>query len=319
MENSNIQSIAICEKTVFHISNGKSPLYLHNKYSVGRVDKKTLFLKPYEAIYLYLRNRIKPLNGMLKDEISVISALIQENDIHKLKVYLELKDEGTKIAIESDYFNVVRKNEKQSVRRKVVPVRENERISFQWLKEMAGANVASVDDDGDITYYTVHAANLQGKNSMDLWIVQENKDDYVMGIGNRGLGKKDKLPSWMGDALGDVTFLSEQEFSILTKRDSIDPVTQIYGDLIKRGMIVKTGFKYGCTFRAYEESLEDHSEYLIHITENIMEWYEISRAVRVAAAVRKRMVFSSIIDKEPIYVEIKRIKNIGEFNSSNHI
>lgn len=318
MENSNSPSIAICEKTAFHITNGKSPLYLHNKYSVGRVDRKTLFLKPYETIYLYLRNRIKPLNGMLRDELSVISTLIQESDMHKLKVYLELKDEGTKITIESDYFNVVRKNEKQSVRRKVVPVRENEKISFQWLREMAGANVASVDDDGDITYYTVQAANLQGKNSFNILNSQEDNDD-VISIGNRGVGRRDKIPPWMGDILGDVTFLSEQEFSILTKRDRKDIVTQIYGDLISRGMIVKTGFKYGCTFRAYEESLENHSEYLIHITENTMEWYEISRAVRVAAAVRKRMVFSSIIDNQPVYIEIKRIRNIEELNSSNHI
>ena len=318
MENLNNQSIAICEKTAFHVTNGKSSLYLHNKYSVGRVDKKTLILKPYEAIYLYLRKRIKPLNGMLNDELSIFSALIQESDIHKLRAYLELKEEGTKIAIEPDFFNVVRKNEKQSVRRIVVPVRENGRITFQWLSEMVGSNVASVDDDGDITYYAIYSANLTGKNSIDVaQNIEENGE--LIPIGARGLGKKGKVPAWMGDVLDQITFLSEQELSILTKTERKDVVTRIYRDLVNRGMIVKTGFKYGCTFRAYEESLEDHSEYLIHIADDIMEWYEISRAVRLAAAVRKRMIFAATINEEPVYVEIKRIKNIEEFNSSNHI
>ena len=314
MENSNAKHVAICNSMAFEINGDKSAIFIHNKYSMGTVDGRNIILKPYEAIYLYLRRRIEPFNGALKSEVSLISNLIGEEDIHKLKVYLELKEEGTKISIDPDFFNVVRKNEKQSVIRRVVPVREKESITFAWLHEMLGKNVASVDDDGDVTYYRLNSADLHGKN-----ITEEKTPRDIVKIGKRGLARQEDIPAWMGDRVGSVSFLSEQEFSILTNPESEENVSLIYRNLVQNGMIVKTGFKYGCTFRAYEDSIENHSEYLIHVAGKKMEWYEVSRAVRVAGAVKKSMIFASSMDGKPVYVEIRRIKNIGEFNSSNHI
>jgi len=312
MENSNGKHLAICGNMVFQISGDRSAIYIHNKYSVGNVEGKTIFLKPYEAIYLYLRNRIEPLNGVFKSQISLMGSILQENDMHRLKAYLELKEEGTRINIEKDFFYVVRKSEKQSQRRKVVPVRENEKISFQWLMDISGGNVASVDDDGDVTYYKLNFVNISGKNRIEIL----HGIDPVR-IGNRAIARQEDVPEWMGDRIGSLSFLSEQETHIITGEGNRTEAALIYEDLVKRGMIVKTGFKYGCTFRAYEESLENHSEFLLHVTGQNMEWYEISRAVRVAGAVKKRMVLASILEDEPKYIEIKRIKSVGEFNISD--
>jgi tRNA-intron endonuclease len=88
----------------------------------------------------------------------------------------------------------------------------------------------------------------------------------------------------------------------------------VYKDLKKRGMIVKTGFKYGTHFRVYEGDPDcEHSEFLMHAVPTDFEttWEEISRAVRLAHGVRKQMLFARLpkVKKGEIdYIRLARIK-----------
>jgi tRNA-intron endonuclease len=68
----------------------------------------------------------------------------------------------------------------------------------------------------------------------------------------------------------------------------------VYSNLRDRGFVVKTGFKFGTHFRVYKQFKTDaHSEYLVHTiaSDYVFALPELSRAVRIANTVHKRMVF----------------------------
>lgn len=86
----------------------------------------------------------------------------------------------------------------------------------------------------------------------------------------------------------------------------------IYNDLKGRGILVKTGFKYGSHFRAYEGDPDDHhAKYLVHaIPENFVGmWAEISRAVRLAHGVKKDILLSRKKEaQEAEYLRLRRVR-----------
>ncbi|MEA2033640.1 MAG: tRNA-intron lyase [Euryarchaeota archaeon] len=70
----------------------------------------------------------------------------------------------------------------------------------------------------------------------------------------------------------------------------------VYEDLREKGLVVKTGFKFGSHFRVYKTKQQKHSSYLIHVLpeEHVFSMQELSRAVRLAHGVKKRMIFAQI-------------------------
>ncbi|HYM39033.1 MAG TPA: tRNA-intron lyase [Thermoplasmata archaeon] len=83
-----------------------------------------------------------------------------------------------------------------------------------------------------------------------------------------------------------------------------------YEDLTARGVIAKTGFKYGAHFRAYEGDPEvHHAKYLVHVVPKGHRgaWPEISRAVRLAHGVKKQILFGEVGD-DVRYVKLERVR-----------
>lgn len=101
--------------------------------------------------------------------------------------------------------------------------------------------------------------------------------------------------------------IAEEDSSILLKY-------RVYKDLRSRGMVVKTGLKYGAHFRVYDRGEtpgSSHSPYLIHaISENTeLTPQEIARAVRLAHGVRKKMIFGIVDDEGDVtYYSLNREK-----------
>jgi tRNA-intron endonuclease len=85
----------------------------------------------------------------------------------------------------------------------------------------------------------------------------------------------------------------------------------IYKDLKARGLIVKTGFKYGTHFRAYEADPDHHhAKYLFHALPPgfTSTWPEISRAVRLSHGVKKEMLFGMKLRQGGRYLNLKRVR-----------
>ncbi len=85
---------------------------------------------------------------------------------------------------------------------------------------------------------------------------------------------------------------------------------RVYEDLKARGIVAKTGFKYGSHFRAYEGDPDrTHAKYLVHALPERYRgmWPEVSRAVRLAHGVKKSLLFGAAGD-EVRYIRLERVR-----------
>ena len=179
-----------------------------------------------------------------------------------------------------------------------------------------------VDEEGDLTYYHMSAKDPGGsamhsssKHAAEgrligerVLVFEESHIEY--------LGVKGSYGKMMGSALqlslieccflmemGDLKVTSQSgedmtagEMTDLGSRtqEEFELRLDAFRDLRRRGMIVKTGFKYGAHFRVYSGSPdEEHAKYLVHSVprDKVMTWPEISRTVRLSGGVKKEILF----------------------------
>lgn len=87
----------------------------------------------------------------------------------------------------------------------------------------------------------------------------------------------------------------------------------VFRDIRDRGFVIKTGFKFGTHFRVYPRGKkpgEAHTEFTVQVMpeEKRLEITDISRMVRLARAIRTRLVLAVVdSENEIVYYEIKRI------------
>lgn len=88
----------------------------------------------------------------------------------------------------------------------------------------------------------------------------------------------------------------------------------VYSDLRKRGLLVKTGLKFGSDFRVYERGAtikSGHSKLLVQVVpeEYSCSFPEIARAIRLSQNVNKTMVYAVVDEEGDItYYQIERIR-----------
>ena len=95
---------------------------------------------------------------------------------------------------------------------------------------------------------------------------------------------------------------------------------RVYEDLRERGLLVRTGFKFGCDFRVSErgvqlkkgpKSAKEHTKWIVFcVPEDFtMSFQELSRSVRLAHNIRARMLWA-VVDNEGdcTYYQITRHK-----------
>ncbi len=152
-------------------------------------------------------------------------------------------------------------------------------------------------------------------------------------------------PGYYGKNLGNRLELALVEAAILLKRGRVrvfqndkqltfqelyDHATRldkrfphkyrVYEDLRERGLLVRTGFKFGCDFRVYDrgvqlkkgpKSAKEHTKWIVFsVPEDFtMSFAELSRSVRLAHNIRARMLWA-IVDNEGdcTYYIIQRMK-----------
>lgn len=95
---------------------------------------------------------------------------------------------------------------------------------------------------------------------------------------------------------------------------------RIYEDLRERGLLVRTGFKFGCDFRVYErgvqlkkgpKSAKEHTKWIVFaVSEDYTcAFQELSRAVRLAHNIRARMLWAIVDNENDVtYYQITRHK-----------
>ncbi|MBI4182347.1 MAG: tRNA-intron lyase [Candidatus Aenigmarchaeota archaeon] len=106
----------------------------------------------------------------------------------------------------------------------------------------------------------------------------------------------------------------------LEKDRRIQEKYAVYRDLRDRGLVVKTGFKFGCDFRVYQRGVGvkrgpkeagEHTKWIVYAVpeDYTCAFQELSRAVRLAHSIRARMLWG-IVDNEGdvTFLEVVRIK-----------
>ncbi len=216
---------------------------------------------------------------------------------------------------------------------------EKTRALIEKTKEKkSGLWFAIVDEEGDLTYYDVSISDVKGKTkehvfSKTIGCLLENR----IVIFNEKIAGDLHVKEFFGKPFGNGLQLSLAEAWYLLERKTIDiedingknlsknefisfveqlqpDIEQrvlVFKDLKKRGLIVKTGFKFGAHFRAYTKKPDEtHAEYLVHVVKKgfTSTWSEISRAVRLAHSVNKEIIFARIDKKNVDYVKLGRLR-----------
>jgi len=199
--------------------------------------------------------------------------------------------------------------------------------------------LAVVDEEGDLTYYRASTGAPHGMPTVIPAIEIEASlfEDRVM-VMDEAKGAELNAQGFYGKKIGktlqlsliETAYLMNQGVISIHHRSSgkrmtlgafkkrageIQPDFELrlraYDDLRKRGLVVKTGFKYGSHFRVYDGNPDGHhSKYLVHAVnwDYRTIWPEISRAVRLAHGVKKDILFARVTKKQVDYLRLRRVR-----------
>ncbi|HJK02450.1 MAG TPA: tRNA-intron lyase [Methanocorpusculum sp.] len=199
--------------------------------------------------------------------------------------------------------------------------------------------LAVVDDEHELTYYEIRITVPEVKKE----IIDRIQEDFpnisakLAGIPayveDNGTGITKKLKeNWYGTMM-DATrlFLAPVEVCWLLESEKLSLIpamtaeeyeahAAMYDPEFAEKMIVyryfrcigwapRTGYKYGHHFRVYTDK-EKHSELLVHACGpgHTMPMSVISRSVRLAHSVKKKMLFASIDGENVAFIEFARMK-----------
>ena len=182
-----------------------------------------------------------------------------------------------------------------------------------------------VDEDGDVLYYTLSLKDPSGSIYPEpmnckptgylirdrVFVFDRGFFDALRDYGYYGTATSEALQLSLLEAIhlvgkGKLTVIGPDDEQmtfddIMRLGSSLQKEFRmrylVYSDLRERGLVVKTGFKFGTHFRAYQESMDDsHARYLAHAVteENLRSWPEISKTVRLSGGVKKEILFGLV-------------------------
>jgi tRNA-intron endonuclease len=316
---------------------------LYEQSGYGRPEHGGLRLSPEEGCYLLHRNRIE-IEGF--DFDSLLSHFAgTPGFLRKFLVYRDLRERGYAVQTGPHDFRVFRRGQRPGTGQSVYMVRvlsERDLIAFGTLiretitsERMRKQHVlAVVDDESELTYYEIKARDLPAVAEIPHMIPVEATLVGHSAIVHPSSSLKDQVQSLGMNLDPDRLLLSpleilylmtdgnlvlrkegkkiglEEFFALVAEQDhELGLKASVYGDLRKRGYIPRTGYKFGHHFRVYTGK-KLHSELLVHAIaageQPLMS--SISRSVRLAHSVKKKMLFALQSTKGIHYVEFARIK-----------
>ncbi|SHH41765.1 tRNA-intron lyase [Halobaculum gomorrense] len=205
--------------------------------------------------------------------------------------------------------------------------------------DLADCTLAVVDEESEVSYFACAAGGgFDGRTEYDLpdGLDADLLDDRVVcwspppALYERAF--YGQPVSGRDDADVDALQLSLVEAADLAARGAVDldadAVVErgrtvegerfdrrlsVYRELRDRGVVPKTGYKFGADFRTYDavESVAElpHSERLVRVVEPDHRFHprELALDVRLAGGVRKRMVFALAGDDTNDYLTVERL------------
>jgi len=321
---------------------------LYNKSHFGEtLSENKLELNLLEGVFLLEEDKIKIYSNKseikFNELVKIANQKITNFEI-KYLVFKDLRNRGHAIKLCKDdkKINFYEFKNKFLIitfsERDFLDIDETKLILKTFKKENKQLWFGIVDEEGDLTYYKVNLLDLNGVNKECIYdkvqgILLKNRVVIFNKDVSKNLHEKEFYGKPFGKGLQlslvEAMYLFERGFIDIQKEDgkkiSKEKFKQIiyklqpdfklrlvaFRHLKKKGLIVKTGFKFGAHFRVYTSKPDDtHAEYLIHVVNKGFKsaWAEVSRAVRLAHSVNKEIVFARV-DKDKIdFINFGRLR-----------
>jgi tRNA-intron endonuclease len=320
---------------------------LYSKSHLGKlIAENELKLDLLEGVFLLAEEKIKIFCEKEKVDfktlVTIASKKIPSFEI-KYLVFKDLRNRGNAIKLnENSSFTFYDYNKRFFVsvfsERDILDLKETRELVKETEKEKRKLWFSIVDEEGDITYYDVSSVDIKGNTKKHQFEKLKGLflNDRIV-IFDKSKSKILFEKEFFGKPFGDGLQLSLIEILYLQDQNSIDlrdtngkKITNtslknilkkqlpdfklrliVFKDLKNRGLIVKTGFKFGAHFRAYSKKPDKtHAEYLVHVVDKDFKsiWPEISRAVRLAHSVNKEIVFARVFGKKIDYIKFGRLR-----------
>lgn len=221
-----------------------------------------------------------------------------------------------------------------------IPVAELFRFAERAAKEQSTGIIAVVDEESEVTQYAVALADPTG--SREPVDAQPATDAFLLHdrlfLPSGGLAETLHEREFFGKKTPGGYYLSLVEGLHLSSRGLLrvtDTAAQrrisatdlrklaktlepgldlrhlLFEDLKARRLIVKTGYKFGTHFRAYqEEPRTSHAPFLVEAVpaDAVFEWPQLSRAIRLSHGVRKQFILAEPGNKKVRYVGLARLR-----------
>jgi tRNA-intron endonuclease len=321
---------------------GSDGLTLYEQGGYGRPGKNGLTLSPHEGLYLVHRQKIEIPPYTFDTLLSFFSS--QPGFVRSFLVYRDLRERGYAVQPGPHDFRVYRRGERSGTGESKYLVRvlsERDLVHFEEVGKEAITSshmrkafvLAVVDDENELTYYEVRTSALPGETPPPIssavtlslvgthavitspppelergWFGKKFDSERVIlsGVEAYFLSVYGRCPLFREG----IRVLPEEFLSQSSEEDpEFRPKVQVYADLRQRGYVPRTGYKFGHHFRVYRPQ-KSHSELLVQAIgqgENL-PMNLISRSVRLAHSVKKKMLFACVYAESIQYIEFGRIK-----------
>jgi tRNA-intron endonuclease len=323
------------------IHTGPEGLSLYEQGGYGRPQQSGLTLSPEETLYLLQRGKLEP-EGFDFDSLLMRFA-DTHNFLRSFIVYRDIRERGYVVQTGPQDFRVFRRGQKPGKGTTQYLIRvlsERDPIVFSALiREVETAEnmrknylLAVVDDEEELTYYDIrfHRPKPREVPPLDKGAVATPIGASAVVPGESGAALETQ---WFGTRLDpnrlllsppEVLYLLDQgiigfsggsavtdqyQRSALAADSELNEKLIVYSALRTLGYTPRTGYKFGHHFRVYAES-NSHSEMLVHAIPDGSEiaMSTISRSVRMAHSVKKKMLFACVQSTGIVYIEFARMK-----------
>jgi tRNA-intron endonuclease len=323
---------------------GKEGRILYEQSGYGRLEQEGIKLSDQEALYLLHRKKIEVSGYTFNSLFSKFGD--RPGFLRSFMVYRDLRERGYVVQAGPHDFRVFKRGEKPGTGESLYLVRvlsERDPIRFVKLIEEVVASrnmrkqyvLAVVDDEEELTYYEIklqklgepcnhlpevltHEAMLVGKSAMVL--VAPHSDLELSGFGKRLDDERLMLAPvellyLTGNGIidlkkGSITVGKDEYFALAAGTDEeLAEKDKVYTELRGHNFTPRTGYKFGHHFRVYCGK-NVHSDMLVHAVEKetSLPMSAISRSVRMAHSVKKKMLFGAVHTNSIQFVEFARIK-----------
>jgi len=315
-------------------ANARERFYDSRGY--GRPDGDGLELTPVEAAHLLYRGDLDAIAGM------GFRSFLAANDgiVAPFLVYADLRERGFYLsparwrdAADCDLVVFPRGSGPwdDAVAYRVRVVGERAAVPADALGDVV---LAVVDEESELTYMETTGPELAGSSraTVDATVPADLLADRVLAWAPPAALHEEAFYGQPLDAPEPALQLSLVEAAALAadgtlavdaaavrergravEGDRFDRRLCVYRALRERGIVPKTGFKFGADFRTYADVAHvdelGHSELLVRVLppDHVFSPRDLALDVRLAHGVRKRMVFAATDGEEIAWTAVERL------------